>query len=421
MGKNVFLNNKDVLLNKKILMYSHDCSGLGHTSRTLSIAAHLAKEIEDCSIMLVTDLSITGHLNFPQNVDFIHLPCIMQRSEDNFYHTNLDIDIKDFLTLRRKITKSAIKSFDPGLIIIESDPSVLPHEMKHTFGFVRKRYPGTRVVWGIPDILGDPETVKKDWIEKDVYRVMDRVCDEIWVHGVQDVFDVVEEYAFPQELANKTHYTGYMRVLEEDVRKYDEYVQENTDKPYVLVTAGSGAEGFSLLDNYLASLEEANEPMPFRSVITTGPMMKPEQKKHLLERAEKLPDVIFHRYSKHILQYLKHAQLVVCNGGFNMMCEILSYRKKSIFVPMPTPANEHLKRAEIFKELGLIDLISPDELSPESIGAKVREMFKQEHHNRFDHSRTVTIDIPQKGLETIMKRIRSFNNGAPLSIFRASS
>lgn len=403
---------------QKILMYSHDCNGLGHTSRTLSIAAYLAAELEQTAIMLMTDLSIIGRFAFPKHVDFIHLPCIFRQPENSFYDTHLNIELKNILTLRRKITKSAIKTFQPEILLIEADPTVLPQELKHTFGFVRKRYPGTRVVWGLPDILGDPETVIREWIEKDVYRVLHRVCDEIWVHGEQSVFDLVSEYDFPPELAAKTIYTGYMQISPLDAAGTPEgEMPGSLDQPYVLVTAGSGVEGYALIDNYLRFLESAPEP-PFRSVIITGPMMKSEHKRALLLRAENLPGVIFHRYSKHILKYLQGARLVVCNGGFNMLCEILSYRKKSIFVPSPTPANEHLKRAQIFKDLGLIDIIFPEELNPHYIGHKIGVAMPGPVDS---YPEQETAYFPQLGMETILERVRALSREIALSAFRISS
>ena len=46
-------------------MYSHDSTGLGHTFRTLMIASHLAESLTNCSILVLTDLSIIGRFKFP--------------------------------------------------------------------------------------------------------------------------------------------------------------------------------------------------------------------------------------------------------------------------------------------------------------------------------------------------------------------
>lgn len=387
----------------KILMYSHDGSGVSHTMRTFAIASHVAGKLENCSILLLTDLPIIGRLKFPRHVDYVHLPGIVRTGEQLPITRNLNLELENTLTLRRKITKSAIKTFKPHLICIESDPAVLPRETRQTFGFVRERLPETRVAWGLPDISGEPQAVLQSWDSENIYALLDEIADEIWIHGSREIFDPVQEYHFPPNLAEKTCFTGYIRAPRVTRRRIEEEILDmNLRGPFVLVTGGSGTEGYELIDAYLRFLENAHTALPFQSVIITGPMMSSRDKHLLLQRAEALPGVIFHRYSKHLLQYLKYAEVVVSTGGFNLLCEILSFHKKSIFVPARSPANEHLYRAQIFRELGLVDYILLAELTPEKLGEKILLALKQGTKN----GKTPALArIPRNGLDNIVERI----------------
>ena len=390
-----------------LLLYSSDNGGLGFTSRAVWIASHIAENLEKTSMLLLNDLPIINRFKFPQNVDYVHLPGILQKGDEGYETRRLNIDLKNTLTLRRKITKSAIKTFKPGLILIECDPAVLPYEMKNTFGFVKSRFPQTKVVWGMPDIIGEPDKVIPEWKKKNIFSILDALCDEIWVHGAKNIFDFAKKYEFPKSLAEKTFHTGYIQapyVTRHRIHK--DKTKLRLKKPFVLVTTGSGSNGFFLIDNYLRYLEHAGDEVPFRSVIVTGPMMKSQEKHILLERAEKLLNVIFHRYTKNLLQYLKYAQLVVCNGGFNLLCEILSYRKKAIFVPDISKANEHLYRSQIFNELGLVELALPNTLSPDVIGEKVLSSFMDKSNAESLNS----INLAQDGLKTIVDRIKYLNS-----------
>jgi predicted glycosyltransferase len=51
-------------------------------------------------------------------------------------------------------------------------------------------------------------------------------------------------------------------------------------------------------------------------------------------------------------------------GGYNTVCELLSFRKRALVVPRVTPRREQLIRAERLSALGLLDLLHPDELTP---------------------------------------------------------
>ncbi len=392
----------------RILIYCLDSNGFSYTSRAIHIATHIVERIETVSMLLITDVPIIGRFKLPPNLDYVHLPGIMQDDNDNFQARHLNIALNNTLTLRHKITKSAIKTFLPHLIIIEGNPAVLPGEVGHTFGFVRERMPDTRIVWALPDTLGVPHTITENWRQQEVYKMLEKICDEIWVHGSQKIFDVGREYQFPDSLLQKVFYTGYIRAPHLTRRRSRrELAEMNLHSPFVLVTTGSGTDGFLLIDTYLQYLEGEESPPPFQSVIITGPMMPTHQKHMLLARAEKLPGVIFHRYTKNLLQYLQHAELVVCNGGFNLLCEILSYGKRSIFVPSHAPDNEHFYRSHIFSELGLVENILPQTLSPKTLGEKIRQAIPGKNRNG-QHWRAPKID--QNGLTKIVQRVQQWIN-----------
>jgi len=391
----------------RILVYCHDRFGLGHTTRTLKIATHLAENVANCSVLLLTDLSIIGRFKFPQNVDYVHLPCLLPNASRKYSAGNLNIEMENTLRIRRKITQSAAKTFQPNLFFVERDPFGLQNEMQRTLGFVREELPETKIVWGLPDVIGEPQTIVSDWDREGVYPILDRCCDEIWVYGAPEIFDVVRQYKLPPTLAEKVVYTGYLRSpgganhrLKKDISRL------NARKPFVLITAGSGAEGYALIDTYLRFLENAGAAVPFQSLIVSGPMMRSREKSLLLQRAQKLPGVIFHRFSKNILQYVKYAHAVVCTGGYNTLCEILSYRKQAVVVPFLTPPREHYLRAKLFEDLGLLKILSPTELTPERLGDVVSASLHQQPVRAL---RPRYLKIPLEGLEKITARVEALS------------
>jgi predicted glycosyltransferase len=55
------------------------------------------------------------------------------------------------------------------------------------------------------------------------------------------------------------------------------------------------------------------------------------------------------------------ARAVVAMGGYNTYCEILSFDKPALIVPRVVPREEQLLRARRAAELGLIDMLLPEE------------------------------------------------------------
>ena len=51
---------------------------------------------------------------------------------------------------------------------------------------------------------------------------------------------------------------------------------------------------------------------------------------------------------------------VVCMGGYNTFCEVLSFDKRAIVVPRTEPRQEQLIRARRADELGVIKMMEPD-------------------------------------------------------------
>ena len=124
----------------------------------------------------------------------------------------------------------------------------------------------------------------------------------------------------------------------------------------------------------------------------------------LSARARKLPHVIFHRFSKHVLQYLRHSQLAISSGGYNTLCANLTYRKPSILVPDEAPPHEHLIRADVFGRLRWAGLVREGDLSPARLGESVMSALAGgSGQPRPERAERVSLD----GLDHIGERVRS--------------
>src|SRR5262249_6601548 len=61
------------------------------------------------------------------------------------------------------------------------------------------------------------------------------------------------------------------------------------------------------------------------------------------------------------------ADRVVAMGGYNTIYEVLSFEKHALIVPRSKPRHEQGIRAERLRQLGLIEVLHPEDVSPAAL------------------------------------------------------
>ncbi|MDQ1664418.1 MAG: hypothetical protein QOH75_449, partial [Actinomycetota bacterium] len=90
----------------------------------------------------------------------------------------------------------------------------------------------------------------------------------------------------------------------------------------------------------------------------------------------------------------------VTMGGYNTVCEMLAYRIPTLVVPRVRPRLEQLVRADRLAELGLLDVLHPDVVTPDRLTSWL--------HGVEGRSRgTGRPDIDIDGIATVPRLLRS--------------
>ncbi|WP_460032251.1 glycosyltransferase family protein [Megalodesulfovibrio paquesii] len=389
-----------------ILMYSHDTYGLGHIRRTLAIASQLVGE--GVNILILTGSPIVGRFNVPEGIDFVRIPGMIKKSNTVYLPHSIKVNARHALHIRRNIITATARAFDPSLFIVDKVPLGLKREVAPTLNWFRKTRPQTKVILGLRDILDDAESTRQEWEERGDLEAMDKLYSEIWVYGMQELYDPIKEYGIPESISKKMRFTGYIprfSFKKAATCPPQNLSRNNSDKLRVLVTIGGGGDGFPVLDTYLRMVEQTPD-LPFRSSIVCGPFLQPELRDELAMRA-KAVGVYFTNFVKKMEKQLLQADLVVGMGGYNTICEILSQRKPCLIIPRDNPRREQLIRAQIFKEHGLADYLPWGELTPDALRNKIVSLSANlaPYHEAMAR-------FPMTGLEVMRQRLQAFREGA---------
>src|SRR5262249_45768622 len=183
------------------------------------------------------------------------------------------------------------------------------------------------------------------------------------------VYDPVREYHLGPAVAAKVRHTGYLgRRGRPDAAEAEAAEAVAALAPpgrrLVLCLVGGGQDGVPLAEAFAS----ADLPPGALGVILTGPFMPPETRRRLRRRTAAPPAPPGLEVVTHPDRLLAGADGVIAMGGYNTISELLAFGKRALIVPRTRPRREQLIRAERLRDLGLLELLHPDALSPRALG-----------------------------------------------------
>lgn len=349
----------------RILMYSHDTYGLGHIRRTRAIANALVAAHGNLSVLIISGSSLAGSFNFAPGIDFVHVPGIAKSETGDYASATLRLDIAEVTAIREGLIRQTAESFRPDIFIADKEPAGFRGELVSTLKLMGSM--GTRRIIGIRDVLDGPEIIRTEWHDKGAIRVMTDHYDDVLVYGPEEFYRPLDGIPLPADMRTRIVYTGYLKRSVPGGLASMRYPR-STKEPFILVTTGGGADGAGLID-WVISAYEADPYIPLPSVIVFGPFLSNTQRKHFLERIERLPKVDAITFDPKIERLMNRASAVVAMGGYNTFCEILSFDKPALLVPRSRPRLEQTIRATRAADLGLVQMLA----DPIEQGAPVRD------------------------------------------------
>ncbi len=365
---------------KRLLIYSHDSFGLGHLRRCRSIAHELVAEFDDLSVLILSGSPIIGSFDFRARVDFVRIPGVIKLRNGEYTSLALHIDIEETLMIRSSIIEHTAKIFAPDMFLVDKEPLGLRGEVEPTLEFLKER--GTRCVLGLRDVMDEPKALEEEWQRKGVYPALQAYYDDIWVYGLPEIFNPVNEIAEMDQFAARIHFTGYLRraFQPNTTPMYDYALPEEA---FILVTTGGGGDGHGLIDLVLSAYEY-DPTIPYHAMVVLGPFMNADERAAFQERASALEKVNLVTFDSHIERLYARAIGVVAMGGYNTFCEIVSFQTPALIVPRIEPRREQWLRADRAQRLGILKLF--DITSDDPVGLMARELHMATRWPASDHA-----------------------------------
>ena len=357
----------------RFLFYSHDGLGLGHTRRHLTVAAALARQAPEASILLATGAEEVIRHGLPREVEILKLPGLRKDANQAYSSRRLRVSVEEIRALRSALLLTTVKAFQPAVVLVDKHPFGASGEFKAGLKALRKL--GGRAVLGLRDILDEPAQVLLEWKPYKMQKRITEFYDQVIIYGDRAIFDPVSAYKFPVPLAERTAFCGYVfnRESAETLENFEWPFppREKRSRPVVLATTGGGEDGFQTLQAFIRASANA----PWQGVAVAGPMT-PDVELARLQRLAAECGVTLRNFVPHLSALFGSLDALVCMGGYNTLVEAVALGVPTVCVPRVTPRTEQLIRAEAFERLGLLQVCRPEQLHSnvlrEQIGTALR-------------------------------------------------
>ncbi|TMV07590.1 hypothetical protein FGK63_08965 [Ruegeria sediminis] len=333
----------------RILFYSHDTFGLGHLRRSRALASAITEADPTASALILTGSPVAGRFTFPRRVDHVRLPGVTKRADGSYVAQTIGMGIEEVTELRSSLIRTAVEQYHPDVLIVDKEPTGFRGELLPTLDFLL-RQGKTKLVLGLRDVLDEPEVLAAEWARKGAVEATERFYHEIWVYGLRSIYDPTSGLPLSPGAQARMHWTGYLRRDLGPVGKPPE-------QPYILITPGGGGDGRAMVDLVLSAYEMDPELEP-RAVLVYGPFLSGELRAEFETRVAALGGrVTAVGFESQIETLFAGAAGVVCMGGYNTFCEVLSFDKRAVIVPRTVPRLEQWIRASRAEELGLVRML----------------------------------------------------------------
>ena len=381
----------------RVMAYCHDGVGIGHLRRTLNICERVGQAVPGACFLIATGTPYVPLFEDLPRVDYIKLPALTKISNGVYRCKSLGLSPAQLMECRSALLLQTALHYEPNVLLVDKAPLGVCGELLETIKWLRSHRPETRIIYGMRDIEDDPQTVMAQWEKDAIPQALSTYFDEIWVYGMQSLFDPALEYQLPPEVRRKMTFMGYLGRA-----RCDHAAASSKSGKEVLVTVGGGTDGLPVLETYLQSAAARVGEAGYRSVLVGGPDLPADDARRLRKRVRRMRHVTWKDFEPCMSCRIQRARLIVCMGGYNTLCELASLRKPALVIPRTHPRQEQNMRATLWARQSAVSLFPRQSLNADALADRIMQLLEQA-------PRTTTPRLDLDGLDRVAERFRAFS------------
>jgi predicted glycosyltransferase len=352
---------------KRLMFYCQHILGMGHLVRSMEIVRGLVPDFQVC---FINGGEIVEGFDVPADVEVVNLPAIKTDSEfQELQVVDSAYTLEEVQEMRTVELLRVLDRFQPDILMVELFPF---GRRRFSFELVplleRAKAGGTKVVCSLRDIVVTKSDRTKH--EDKVCKLMNKYFDLLLVHGDPQFQPLEETFSRIEDLNCEVQFTGY--VAQPQPTAIAELPELAPDKPLILVSVGGGRFGHELLDCVAHTAPILQHHIPHQIQVFTGPFMPEAKLLELQAIAAGTPNMRVDRYTPNLLSYMQQADLSISMSGYNTTMNVLTTGVRAMLLPFTGNDDQEQRiRAQKLANLGVVEMIQPEDLDPNRFAQKV--------------------------------------------------
>ncbi|MCU0523289.1 MAG: glycosyl transferase [Elainella sp. Prado103] len=368
----------------RLMFYCQHILGIGHLIRSMEIVKGLMPNFQIC---FINGGEVIQEFPWPTGLEVIHLPPIKTDSEFQSLQIPPEFEsVEAVFESRKQQLLQTFDRFQPDVLMIELFPFGRRRFSPELIPLVEAaKTAGTKVVCSLRDIV----VTKQDQLQHEakICRLINQYFDLVLVHGDPQFMPLERSFTRVADLDCPVHYTGY--VVQEDaaLKQYPTPVMNTApyytpvfanSHPLILTSVGGGRFGHELLESVAAASADLLDRIPHHILMFTGPFCPEPVFQQMQSIAATSPNLTVERYTPDLLHYMRQADLSISMAGYNTTMNVLTTGVRSMLLPFTgNDDQEQTIRSQRLAELGVVHLISPEELQSDRMADRMIQCLQQ--------------------------------------------
>ena len=349
--------------NPRILFYCASNVGLGHLGRVLRIIRQLQQRLPQANILLATDAPHSVLAAQASHLATLRLPSFQFTAQETFDEKPyaLDLTNRELRALRSDLLKTTVASFKPDLIYMDT----LPHGKRDEMLPALKSRGNARAILCMRDIPASPEESFKFTDPKRMKKALS-IYDRILIAGDAAFFNPIHEYKWPQAIAAKTRFIGFV------VPPAIEPTKPDPSQQNIIAAFGGGWEATELAGAIIAAFQQIGQANAnARLTIFTGPAIS-ESSLANLRQTNPSDAIRIERYSDTFSNELARSSVAILQAGSTAF-QVLETDKPLILYYRNFKDKEQEVRAKLLGRLPGIQVLNRESLSVETLANMLQD------------------------------------------------
>jgi predicted glycosyltransferase len=356
----------------RVFFHVQHLLGIGHLRRAATLARALAEDGFDVLLVSggapVTGLTL-GAARFHQ------LPPLRAADETLRELSRLDGTPLDeaFCAARVKALLDLLRAEAPDILITEQFPfgrTRLRFELLPLLEAAKAMNPRPRIVCSVRDVVrrsASPQRVTES------VEIFEEFFDSVLIHADPRLVDFTRSFAGWDRIKSRALYTGFVAEHDLSQRSHATKGRVPEGSGDVVVSTGGGAVGAPLLQAALLARPKTSlADRTWRLLV--GANMSEAARAALDGSAGVVgKGIVIEAARPDFTALLADATLSISQAGYNTTIETLCCADRAVLVPFGTAREtEQADRAALLAERGMVAVVPPGTLSPDSLADAVR-------------------------------------------------